>query len=446
MSDKGRIFWIQDAYTTTDKYPYSEPVALFSDADLPSQVPSALVADQQKQQINYIRNSVKIVIDAYNGETTYYVIDEEDPIIRTYEKIFPHLFKPISEMPEDLHAHIRYPRDLFRIQANMYRIYHMRNAQVFYNKEDLWDLAMQRGSTGQGGSPMRGYYITTRLPDRAEEEFLLMVPFTPNNKNNMIAWMCAQCDGPDYGKLLVYIFPKEKLIYGPRQIEARIDQQTEIASRLTLWSQQGSDVFRGDLLVLPIEKSILYIEPIYLMASDQSNLPELKRVIVAFGEKIEMKQTLNGALAEIFGKEDDKKTSLAGAQGEQNAEDTQNAQNDQNPQNDQDAQGLDQSQTVEQSITDLAREVTRYFQSARGSFQKGNWAEYGRYQEQLEKVIQELSAALKENDKIPASTLSGHRATADHRELTGHQALLSQHPDQQISDSNSSKDQAQRKQ
>jgi uncharacterized protein len=300
----------------------------------------------------------------------------------------------------------------------------MGNAQVYYNKEDLWDLPMQRGFTGQGGSPMSGYYLTMRLPDRDEEEFLLMVPFTPDNKSNMIAWMCAQCDGPDYGKLLVYKFPKEKLIYGPRQIEARIDQQTEISSQLTLWGQQGSDVFRGDLLVIPIEKSLLYIEPVYLLANDQSNLPELKRVIVAYGEKIEMKQTLNEALQEIFGKETAEITvpaSVKLAQGEQGI---------------QGVQGLCQIQATEQSITDLARKVTQYFQSARGSFRKGDWVEYGRCQEQLEKVVRNLSAALEENDKTHR-TLTDHRGSPDHRLDP---QLSHNHPDQWLSDSNHSRE------
>jgi len=454
VSKTGRIFWIQDAYTTTDKYPYSEPVALFPDADLPSQTPSALVADQQAEKINYIRNSVKIVIDAYNGETTYYVIDGTDPIIQTYGKIFPQLFKPISDMPEDLRAHIRYPRDLFRIQANMYRIYHMGNAQVFYNKEDLWDLPVQRGLAGQGGSAMKGYYITMRLPDQDEEKFLLMVPFTPDNKSNMIAWMCAQCDGPDYGKLLVYKFSKEKLIYGPRQVEARIDQQTEISSQLTLWSQQGSDIFRGDLLIIPIEKSILYIEPVYLLANDQSNLPELKRVIVAYGEKIEMKQTLSEALQEIFGKEEAAETaSLPLVQGEQSVQGIESGQSAQNVQGAKDVQGAGKTRATGQSIIDLAREVTRYFQSARGSFRKGDWVEYGHYQKQMEKVVQELSVALEENDKI-------RRTLTDHHGLSGHrpdQQIYNHRPDrqisghhppewQQLSDSNYSRELAQHKQ
>jgi uncharacterized membrane protein (UPF0182 family) len=312
----------------------------------------------------------------------------------------------------------------------------MGNPQVFYNKEDLWDLPMQRGFTGQAGSAMKGYYITMRLPDRDEEEFLLMVPFTPGNKSNMIAWMCAQCDGPDYGKLLVYKFPKEKLIYGPRQVEARIDQQTEISSQLTLWSQQGSDIFRGDLLEIPIEKSLLYIEPVYLLANDQSNLPELKRVIVAYGDKIEMKPTLSEALQEIFGKEGAETASLPVAQGAQSEQGIQSAQSVQG------AQGFGQTQTTGESITDLARKVTQYFQSARGSFRKGDWIEYGRYQEQLEKVVRDLSVALEENDKI-------HHTVTGHRGSTGHhpdQQISNNHPDQWLTDSNYSKKLAQCKQ
>ncbi|MEW5801385.1 MAG: UPF0182 family protein [bacterium] len=376
VSKTGRIFWIQDAYTTTDKYPYSEQVTLFSDSS--SQTGPTLAGNPKIRplRINYIRNSVKVVIDAYNGAITYYVADDADPIIQTYGKIFPRLFKPFTEMPDDLRAHIRYPRDLFKIQANMYRIYHMGNPQVFYNKEDLWDLPLQRGLTGQAGSPMRGYYVTMRLPGRDEEEFVLMVPFTPDNKSNMIAWMCARCDGPDYGKLQVYKFSKEKLIYGPRQIEARIDQQTEISSQLTLWSQQGSDIFRGDLLVIPIEKSILYIEPVYLLANDQSNLPELKRVIVAYGDKIEMKETLAEALQGIF---DAAPSSLPVAHS---------------------TQSLNQPSIKGQSIVDLAKMVTYYFQAASKSFQKGDWVEYGQYQEQLQRVIQDLSAALEQNEKL----------------------------------------------
>ncbi|MEW6381521.1 MAG: UPF0182 family protein [bacterium] len=414
VSDAGRIFWILDAYTTTDMYPYSERIALASDSDLSSPVMSALSADRKAgmKMINYIRNSVKITIDAYSGETTFYMVDEEEPIIRTYRRIYPRLFKHFSRMPQDLRAHIRYPRDLFEIQAHMYRLYHMSNAQVFYNKEDLWDLPLQRGVTGQTGSPMRGYYLTMRLPDYQEEEFLLMVPFTPDSKSNMIAWMCARCDGPDYGKLLVYKLPKEKLIYGPRQIEARIDQQTEISSQLTLWSQQGSDVFRGDLLVIPIEESILYVEPVYLLANDRSNVPELKRVIVAYGEKIEMKQTLSEALQEIFGQETAQVPSLTASQDPHLLEE----------------HDLCQIQPAghrmaNQSIIDLARRVTQCFQASTDSFRKGDWAGYGRHQEQLGQVIRDLSAALQESDKM--------RHT-----LTDHQSDHQSQPHNPLSDSN----------
>ncbi|MGA1825029.1 MAG: UPF0182 family protein [bacterium] len=373
LSDNGHLFWIQDAYTTTNKYPYSEQFTLFPDegaSGLNQRLTSSGLPNPPKE-INYIRNSVKIVIDAYNGDTLFYVIDEEDPIIRTYRKIFPRLFKSFSEMPQDVRAHIRYPQDLFEIQAHMYRTYHMQDAQVFYNKEDLWDMPLQKNLTNRTRFPMKGYYIIMRLPDRESEEFMLMVPFTPNNKSNTIAWMCAQCDGPDYGKLLVYKFPKEKLIYGPRQVEARIDQQTEISSVLTLWSQQGSDVLRGDLLVIPVEQSILYIEPVYLIATDKSNLPELKRVIVAYGEKIEMAETLGDALLKIFGTREAEASSQVFTQG------------------------LDVVDTNgrSQSIEDLAKKVTQYYHAAQESIQKGRWIEYGQYQDLLHKAIQDLSGA-----------------------------------------------------
>ncbi|MGA1869894.1 MAG: UPF0182 family protein [bacterium] len=371
VSDTGRLFWIQDAYTFTNKYPYSERFTFFPDDSAPGQNQRLSSSGQQNpaRELNYIRNSVKIVIDAYNGDTTYYVFDEEDPIIRTYQKIFPRLFKSITDMPQDVRAHIRYPQDIFEIQAHMYRTYHMQDAQVFYNKEDLWDMPLQKNLTNRTRFPMKGYYIIMSLPDRQSEEFLLMVPFTPNNKSNTISLMCAQCDGADYGKLLVYKFPKEKLVYGPRQVEARIDQQTEISSVLTLWSQQGSDVLRGDLLVIPIEESLLYIEPVYLIATDKSNLPELKRVIVAYGEKIEMAQSLAGALEKIFGIEEAEASSQFFTEGF-------------------DVRGSDA-----ESIADLAKRVTQYYQAAQESIQKGLWIEYGKYQDLLHRAIQDLSEA-----------------------------------------------------
>lgn len=369
VSDSGRIFWILDGYATTDKYPYSERYSMNQDDVTPGQ---ALFTGKRRWEkaINYIRNSVKAIIDAYTGETTFYIVDPSDPIILTYNRIFPQLFKPFPEMPEDLRAHIRYPRDLFEIQAKMYRAYHMKDAQVFYNKEDFWDLPMQKKLTGSTRSLMNGYYMSIRLPEQEQEEFLLMAPFTPDKKSNMIAWLCAQCDGPNYGRLLLYKLPKEKLIYGPRQVDARIDQQTKIARELTLWGQQGSDVVRGDLLVIPVEESILYIEPVYLMAADKSNLPELKRVIVAYEERVEMGKTLAIALEKVFGIENAAASYISNESSQ------------------------DKSTDGEDTIADLARRVTNYYQAAQETIGKGDWIEYGRCQELLRDAIQELSTAL----------------------------------------------------
>jgi hypothetical protein len=275
-----KLYWIYDAYTTTDKYPYSERILIGGSAKL-----------------NYVRNSVKIVIDAYNGDVNYYIIEDE-PLINTYRKIFPDLFKDFSEMPEDLKKHIRYPQNLFELQAKLYSIYHMKDPRVFYNKEDEWKIPEEvfRGARIK----MEPYYIIMKLPEEAKEEFMLIIPFNPRGKENMIGWMAAKCDQPEYGKLKVFTFSKQELIYGPMQIEARIDQDTDISQRITLWSQAGSEVIRGNLLVIPIENSILYVEPLYLQASE-SSVPELKRVIVAFGNKLTMQESLTDSLNVIFG-------------------------------------------------------------------------------------------------------------------------------------------------
>lgn len=277
---EGKLFWIADAYTTTTMYPYSEP---FGGA---------------AKGVNYIRNSVKVVVDAYDGSTVYYLVDESDPIAGVYRNIFPDLFRPFDEMPPEIRAHVRYPRDLFFIQVEVYSKYHMEDPQVFYNQEDLWALPHQ---TYEGNEiTMRPYYVTMKLPEKEKAEFRMMVPVTPANRSNMIAWMSATCDFPDYGKLMVYKFPKKKLIYGPMQIEARIDQDADISKEMTLWGQKGSRVIRGDLLVIPIEKSIAYVEPVYLQAT-KGELPQLKRVIVAHGDRIVMRPTLEETLQEVFG-------------------------------------------------------------------------------------------------------------------------------------------------
>ncbi|HEX4081173.1 MAG TPA: UPF0182 family protein [Rhizomicrobium sp.] len=277
----GRLYWIQDAYTTSSWFPYAQHME--GDTD------------------NYIRNSVKIVIDAYNGSVSFYVSDPADPIIATYRRIFPTLFKPFAAMPADLQAHTRYPEDLFLIQAEIYRAYHMGAPEVFYNREDLWQFPRQPDSIDDdsGDTRMSPYYINMRLPDEKRTEFFLMIPMVPSQRENMIAWLAARCDRPEYGKLIVYEFPKEKLVYGPYQIEALINQNTEISQQITLWNQSGSRVIRGNLLVVPIGNALLYVTPLYLRAQS-GQLPELKRVIAIYGDRVVMEQTLAGALAALF--------------------------------------------------------------------------------------------------------------------------------------------------
>src|ERR1700730_5904177 len=274
----GRMFWMQDAYTTSSYFPSALPAQDFD--------------------LNYIRNSVQVVVDAYNGTVDFYLIDPGDPIAATYQRIFPNLFKPFAAMPADLQKHIRYPEDLFLIQARLVQASHMEAAGFLYSREDLWQCPRQPG--GDGISVMTPYYISMRLPGEPQAEFFLMLPMVPSRRDNMIAWLAARCDAPDYGKLIVYEFPKEKLVYGPFQIEARINQNTEISQQLTLWNQMGSRVIRGaNLLVIPIENSILYVTPLYLRA-EHGHLPELKRVIAAYGEHVVMKETLAEGLSALF--------------------------------------------------------------------------------------------------------------------------------------------------
>ncbi|WP_245254418.1 UPF0182 family protein [Paraburkholderia sp. LEh10] len=282
VASEGRLFWMQDAYTTSRWFPYAQRGA--------------------GDGANYIRNAVKIVIDAYNGTVDFYASDPADPILRTYERIFPGVFKPLSAMPPDLQRHIRYPEDLFLIQAQVYRAYHMEASEVFYNREDLWQFPRElSGINGAstGGTPMTPYYTIMRLPRTPRAEFVLMLPMVPSHRENMIAWLAARCDPPDYGKLTVYAFPKDKLIYGPFQIEARIQQNTVISQQISLWNQMGSRVVRGHLVVVPIENSILYLSPLYLRA-ESGQLPELKRVIAAYGDRVVMEDTLGAALAALF--------------------------------------------------------------------------------------------------------------------------------------------------
>jgi uncharacterized membrane protein (UPF0182 family) len=279
----GRLVWIQDAYTVTNMYPYSEPFGR-----------------PYIREMNYIRNSVKITLDAYDGTVNFYVWDTEDPLIRSYQKIFPDLFRPKEEMPTALRVHVRYPSDLFEMQAELYNTYHMTSPRVFYNREDVWEAAEEVYGTNENPQKLRPYYLIARPPGSDREEFQLMTAATPDGKANLIAWLVASCDEPNYGRLRVYKLPKEKLIYGPMLIERRISQDTDVSREITLWDQRGSDVIRGNLLIIPIEESFLYVEPLYLRAT-QGGMPELKRVIAVHGEKLAMAKDLETALALVFG-------------------------------------------------------------------------------------------------------------------------------------------------
>ena len=287
VGDSGRLSWIIDAYTTSDTYPYSTHYNL------------------GENPVNYIRNSVKVVIDAYNGAVTFYDFDPADPILATYRSIFPSLFQDASAMPADLRRHIRYPEDIFTLQSQVYGLYHMTNTEVFFNREDLWTVATENGVDADGQQavmPMKPNFVLMKLPSGNREEFVEILPFTPANRNNLIGWIAGRCDGDDYGTAVVYDFPKTRLVDGPQQIEARIDQNAQLSGQLTLWNQQGSHVLRGSLLVIPTGKALLYAEPIYLQAQ-QSPMPELRLVVLALQDKLAYGPTFQSALTSLFGGE-----------------------------------------------------------------------------------------------------------------------------------------------
>jgi len=353
----GRLKWIVEGYTVSNNYPYSEPASTINNA-------GAILQQQSNNRqllaggFNYVRNSVKIVVDAYDGSLQFVVTDEDDPVIQTYQKIFPNLFTSQDEISSEIQSHFRYPLDLFKIQTQMYLEYHMSNPEVFYNQEDLWRFATE---TYEGNQQLvEPYYTIMRLPEEDKEEFVLILPFTPVNKDNMIAWMAARSDGDNYGNLLLYEFPKQELIYGPSQIEARIDQTPEISEQLSLWDQQGSRVIRGNLLVIPIEDSLLYVEPIYLRA-EQGELPQLKRVVMAHGDNVVMRPTLESAIAGLF--------------GEKTASPT-----------------AEKSPGAETKIPDnLVQQARNVYQQAQAAAKAGNWAEYGEKIKELESILDQLN-------------------------------------------------------
>lgn len=284
VGQDGRLNWILDAFTTTDSYPYSTHYSMGD------------------QQVNYLRNSVKVVVDAYNGSTTFYVFDAADPILAAYRRLLPTLFRDAGEMPADLRQHVRYPELLFKLQSAVYGLYHMTEPEVFFNREDLWTVATETRSDSEGNQtaqPMEPNYVLMKLPGSTDEEFVEILPFTPANRNNLIGWVAGRCDGVHYGEAVAYDFPKTRLVDGPQQIEARIDQNAQLSGQLTLWNQQGSHVLRGSLLVIPIGKALLYAEPIYLQAQ-QSPMPELRVVVLALQDKLAYGPNFQTALSSLF--------------------------------------------------------------------------------------------------------------------------------------------------
>jgi len=348
----GKCYWICDAYTTSTRYPYSQSARI------------------DAHPLNYIRNSVKAVIDAYNGSVQLYISDERDPLIQTYARIFPGILKPLTEMPDGLREHLRYPEDIFRIQTQVYATYHMDQPQVFYNKEDQWEIASASERDGQPDL-MEPYYTIMKLPQAKTEEFLVMLPFVPRGKLNLASWMVARCDPENYGQMVVYRFPKQKQIFGPKQIIGRINQDAEISGQLTLWSQRGSKVLFGTMLVIPIKESLLYVQPLYLQA-ETGKIPELKRVIVAYGEdRIAMGETLEQSLNKLFGN-----SAMATPPSPETV-----ANAPQSP--------VPSAPTVAPSS--LAAQALQQYDRAEQALREGNWAKYGEELKRLRTTLEELS-------------------------------------------------------
>lgn len=333
---KGTLKWIIDAYTFSDRLPYSQPL---------------------KGGINYLRNSVKAVVDAYDGSVNFYISEPDDVLIKVYSQIFPGLFQPMTAMSDDLRRHVRYPHQFLQVQASMFSAYHMTDPKVFYNKENLWEIP------ALGDKPMEPYYTIMKLPGEKVEEYILLLPFTPSKRDNLAAWLTARCDGENYGKVMAYTFPRDRLIYGPKQIDARINQDSFISQQLSLWSQRGSEVIRGSLLVIPIEKSLLYVQPLFL-AADKAGLPELKRVIVSFDDQVVMEENLELALQRLFGGATVPAASVAKG-------------------------GVAADLTASPST--LAKEAMSIYERAINLQRQGNWAGYGEEVQRLGEVLQRMA-------------------------------------------------------
>ena len=343
----GKLYWMVDAYTLSSYYPYSEPYG--------------------EGSVNYIRNSVKVVVDAYNGDVDFYIVDDKDPIAETFAKIYPTLFKSFDQMPEGLKAHIRYPNNLFQIQASVYGKYHMEDVNVFYQKEDVWDIASE--IYGMEKQQMKPNYYIAKLPGEEKAEFFNSLPFTPKSKQNMTALMVARNDGDNYGQLVLYQFPKSRTIYGPEQIEAQIDQNTEISKEFSLWNSSGTKYRRGNMFIIPINTSILYLEPVYLEAQN-SSIPEVKRIIMAYDDEIAYEETLTECLVSLFGDGAEEGVGTPGTA---------------------EPSGEGEQTSGELSTSELIAAAAAAYDDAIEAQKKGDWAGYGKYMDELEKYLNKLA-------------------------------------------------------
>jgi uncharacterized membrane protein (UPF0182 family) len=357
LRDDGSLVWMWDAFTTTNRFPYSQP----------------------RGSVNYIRNPIKVVINAYDGKVTFYQIDAGDPIANAWGKVYKGLFTPGDQMPADLRAHMRYPEDMYTVQANVLATYHMKDPQIFYNKEDVWEIPTEQYAGEE--TPVVPYYEVMTLPGESEPEFALIQPFAPLSKKNLASILVARQDEPNYGKLVLIDLPKDKLIFGPAQVEARISNDPIISSQLTLWDQAGSQVIRGNLLVVPINQSLIYFEPLYLQAQ-QSPIPELTRVIVSYGDKVVMEPTLADALAKIFGEPTGGGTTTTTASGGSTTTTGGTAPTTTIPSG--------TTTTLSNDAATLIAQAGQYYQAALAAQKAGDWAEYGRQIDLLGQVLQAL--------------------------------------------------------
>ena len=360
----GQLIWMVDAYTISSNFPYSTPT---------------------EQGFNYIRNPVKITLNAYDGSVNFYLADPSDPVAQAYSQAFPNLFQPLDNMPETLIAHIRYPEGLFVVQTRQYLKYHMSDVQVFYNQEDLWEIPLEVFDSNQ--QPIEPYYVILSLPDEEEIEFLLIQPYTPAGKDNMIAWIAARNDRPNYGQLVAYELPKQELVFGPAQVEARIDQDPEISAQMSLWNQRGSRVIRGNLIVIPMGNSFLYVEPLYLLA-ETSELPELKRVIVASGDRIAMRETLSDALLALVLDQSSVGEVVEAVQEAEAPDETTTTQEE--------SETSTPDRITETDLEELINSANARFEAAEEAQREGDWATYGRELQALQEALERLMESIEE--------------------------------------------------